>query len=56
MKIKYATGFHGYNSVGFPIITDEANAAKFKNKEAAMIQVSHDGYEFGFWMGGFQLV
>ena len=56
MKIKYASGFHGYDSKGFPVITDEASAATFRNKEEAMIQVSHDGYEFGFWMGGFQLI
>ena len=56
MKIKYNAGFHGYDSDGFPVITDESNAAKFKTKNDALMQVAHDGDQFGFWHGGFQLV
>lgn len=56
MKIKYNAGFHGYDSKGFPVITDEVNAANFKTKNDALMQVAHDGDQFGFWHGGFQLV
>lgn len=56
MKIKYNAGFHGYDNAGFPIITDEAGAAQFKTKSDALTQVAHDGDQFGFWNGGFQVI
>lgn len=50
MKIKYCISgkYHGYDEKGFPIYTDEENAAVFPSEESALLQIAHDYDQFNF--------
>ncbi len=57
MKIKYSNGkFHGYTNNGFPILVDESKACLFADRSQCLLMIAHDGEQFDFWGGSFEIL